>query len=61
MARYIVIAFLAASPVTYLYREPEKALAKVRTLQRLATAFEIKDGASNAPLTVEELEARLRP
>lgn len=60
MARFIVMAFIAANPVTYLYAEPEKALAKVRTLQRLATTFELKDGATNAPMTVAELEARIR-
>jgi len=60
MARYVVIAFLASSPVTYLYADPEKALAKVRTLQRLSTPFEMRDGATDAPMTVEELEARLR-
>lgn len=61
MARYVVIAFLASNPVTYLYADAEKALAKVRTLQRLSTAFELKDGATDAPMTVQELEARIRP
>lgn len=60
MARYIVIAFLSSSPVTYLYTDAGKAMAKVRTLQRLATAFELRDGATDAPMTVEELEASLR-
>lgn len=61
MARYIVIAFLASSnPVTYLYADPEKAMAKVRTLQRLSTAFELRDGDTDTPMTVADLEARLR-
>jgi len=60
MARFIVIASIAANPVTYLYSDAEKALAKVRTLQRLSTAFELRDGATDAPMTVTELEARLR-
>lgn len=60
MARYILIAFVASSPVTYLYETGEKALAKARTLQRLSTAFELKDGATNAPMTIAELQERLR-
>lgn len=60
MARYIVIALLAANPVTFLYEDGAKALAKARTLQRRAIPYEIKDGATNSPLRIEELEARLR-
>lgn len=60
MARYILIAFLAASPVTFLYEQEEKALAKVRTLQRQSISFDLKDGQTSAPVTVAELEARLR-
>ena len=60
MARYILIAFSASIPVTYLFETEEKALAKARTLQRLSTAFELTDGNTDAPLTIEDLEARLR-
>lgn len=60
MARYVVIALLAANPVTFLYEEGAKALTKVRTLQRREVSFELKDGATNLPLSIEELEARLR-
>jgi hypothetical protein len=60
MARFVVIALLASNPVTYLYMDAAKAMAKVRTLQRLTTAFELRDGATDAPMTVAELEARLR-
>lgn len=60
MARYVLIAFLASGPITYLYETEKKALAKARTLQRSSATFELKDGATDAPMTIEELEARLR-
>jgi hypothetical protein len=61
MSRFVIIAMLAsAAPVTFLYEDAEKAWAKVRTLQRTGASFEIKDGRTEMPLSVVELEAMLR-
>ena len=60
MARYVLIAVLASNPVTFLYEDGTKALAKARTLQRREVAFEIREGSKDPTLTIEELEARLQ-
>ncbi|ANP47412.1 hypothetical protein [Candidatus Viadribacter manganicus] len=59
MARYVVTAPLASAPINYLYVLPEKALAKIRRLQRQAIGFEIHDANSGAPRSVEELERKV--
>lgn len=56
----MIIAVLASNPITYLYDDAERALAKVRTLQRQLITFELKDGKTELPITVELLEAQLR-
>lgn len=60
VARYVIIAVLASSPITYLYDDAARAVAKIRTLQRQLTQFELLDGTTNLPMTVAELEQRLR-
>lgn len=57
MARYVVVAQLQSAPITYLYDDAAKALAKVRTLQRQAVAFQLQ-GVSGEAMTVAELEKR---
>lgn len=57
MARYVLVVLRATSPVTYLYEDPEKALAKVRTLQRQAVDFQLQDGFG-ASMSTADLEKR---
>lgn len=55
MAKFVIIATIASSSVTYLYDDPAKAWSKVRTLQRSAKPHEIRDGATNQPLSADAL------
>lgn len=55
MSRIVIVATIALTPVTYLFDDPAKALAKVRTLQRNAYEFELSTGGGEA-LTVADLE-----
>lgn len=57
MTRYVVIALMPSAPITYLYDDPAKALAKVRTLQRQSVAFELQD-ALGATMALSDLEKR---
>lgn len=59
MSRYVVIALLSSAPITYLYDDPNKALAKVRTLQRQTIEFQLQD-ASGTELDLAELEKHAR-
>jgi len=51
----MLVASLPSAPITYLYNDAAKALAKVRTLQRQAIAFQLQ-GVTGADMTVIELE-----
>ncbi len=53
MAQFKIIAQMASGPITYLYEDPAKASAKLRTLQRNTIPFELRDGVSGAPLSVD--------
>ena len=56
MTHYVIIALVASAPVTYLYSDAKRALAKVRTLQRLGNAFKIKDTRTELELAPADLE-----
>lgn len=55
MPRFVIVAVIALTPVTFLFDDADKALAKVRTLQRNAYEFSISNG-SGEPFTIAELE-----
>ena len=56
MTHYVIVALFASAPVTYLYGDAKRALAKVRTLQRLGNAFKIKDARTEIELSPSDLE-----
>ncbi len=58
MAHYTIVTLIASGAITYLYNEANRALAKVRTLQRQAKRFRITDDHAHAELTPSELEQR---
>ena len=61
MTHYVIVALFESAAVTYLYGDAKRALAKVRTLQRLGNHFKIKDARTELELSPTDLEQAAQP
>jgi hypothetical protein len=59
MARFTVLAHTMSAVLTFIYMDAERALKKVRTLQRAGTDFALRD-QEQRPLSIGDLENAAR-